>query len=95
LEYIGGKKVNTKTKRWFKDVGLGFRTPAGEFVGIMGLSGTVPGTVMEWMDGNHSGEMNVGGMSGSEDAGRGKRMEELLDQEPCRLISYPRPTASP
>jgi hypothetical protein len=35
LEYIGGKKVNTKTKRWFKDVGLGFRTPAGEFIGIM------------------------------------------------------------
>ncbi|KAI9633516.1 putative ribosomal protein S11 [Dioszegia hungarica] len=24
----GGKKVTTKTKRWYKDVGLGFRTPA-------------------------------------------------------------------
>jgi hypothetical protein len=59
LEYIGGKKVNTKTKRWFKDVGLGFRTPAGEFTGIMGLSGMVPGTVMERMDGYHSGKMNV------------------------------------
>lgn len=43
MEYIGGKKVNTKTKRWFKDVGLGFRTPAGEFIGIMGLSGMAPG----------------------------------------------------
>jgi hypothetical protein len=28
---IGGKKVTTKTKRWYKDVGLGFRTPAGKF----------------------------------------------------------------
>lgn len=24
----GGKKVATKTKRWYKDVGLGFKTPA-------------------------------------------------------------------
>ncbi|WRT70651.1 40S ribosomal protein S11 [Kwoniella shivajii] len=24
----GGKKVTTKTKRWYKDVGLGFKTPA-------------------------------------------------------------------
>ncbi|GFZ48119.1 40S ribosomal protein S11-A [Saitozyma sp. JCM 24511] len=24
----GGKKVTTRTKRWYKDVGLGFRTPA-------------------------------------------------------------------
>ncbi|CAL1695742.1 unnamed protein product [Somion occarium] len=24
----GGKKVSTKEKRWFKDVGLGFKTPA-------------------------------------------------------------------
>jgi hypothetical protein len=45
LESIGGKKVNTKTKRWFKDVGLGFRTPAGEFIGKIGLSGMALGTV--------------------------------------------------
>ncbi|WVQ85914.1 40S ribosomal protein S11 [Cryptococcus sp. DSM 104549] len=24
----GGKKVTTKTKRWYKDVGLGFKTPS-------------------------------------------------------------------
>jgi hypothetical protein len=30
LASTGGKKVTTKTKRWYKDVGLGFRTPAGE-----------------------------------------------------------------
>ncbi|WVR08577.1 40S ribosomal protein S11 [Kwoniella sp. DSM 27419] len=24
----GGKKVSTKTKRWYKDVGLGFKTPS-------------------------------------------------------------------
>jgi hypothetical protein len=29
-----------------------------------------PGTVMEWIDGFRSGKMNVGGMSGSEDAAR-------------------------
>lgn len=26
----GGKKIATKTKRWYKDVGLGFKTPSGE-----------------------------------------------------------------
>jgi hypothetical protein len=26
--FSGGKKVNSKTKRWYKDVGLGFKTPA-------------------------------------------------------------------
>jgi hypothetical protein len=31
LGITGGKKVTTKTKRWYKDVGLGFRTPAGEY----------------------------------------------------------------
>nr|ODN96020.1 40S ribosomal protein S11 [Cryptococcus depauperatus CBS 7855] len=25
--YAGGKKIATKTKRWYKDVGLGFKTP--------------------------------------------------------------------
>ena len=33
----GGKKVNTRTKRWYKDVGLGFKTPAeainGTYIG--------------------------------------------------------------
>ena len=30
LGKIGGKKVTTKTKRWYKDIGLGFKTPSGE-----------------------------------------------------------------
>ena len=34
---IGGKKVSTKEKRWYKDVGLGFKTPAeaihGSYIG--------------------------------------------------------------
>lgn len=30
----GGKKVTTKTKRWYKDVGLGFKTPTGAFRSI-------------------------------------------------------------
>jgi len=33
----GGKKVTTKEKRWFKDVGLGFKTPSeainGTYIG--------------------------------------------------------------
>jgi small subunit ribosomal protein S11e len=33
----GGKKVATKTKRWYKEVGLGFKTPAeainGTYIG--------------------------------------------------------------
>lgn len=35
---IGGKKVSTKEKRWYKDVGLGFKTPAeaiqGTYIGM-------------------------------------------------------------
>jgi hypothetical protein len=35
--WSGGKKVATKTKRWYKDVGLGFKTPAeainGTYIG--------------------------------------------------------------
>jgi hypothetical protein len=34
----GGKKVTTKEKRWFKDVGLGFKTPSEA------ISGTYIGT---------------------------------------------------
>jgi small subunit ribosomal protein S11e len=34
----GGKKIATKEKRWFKDVGLGFKTPAeainGTYIGV-------------------------------------------------------------
>jgi hypothetical protein len=34
---LGGKKVATKDKRWYKDVGLGFKTPAeainGTYIG--------------------------------------------------------------
>lgn len=30
LGKLGGKKVTTKTKRWYKDIGLGFKTPSGE-----------------------------------------------------------------
>ena len=34
---LGGKKVSTKEKRWYKDVGLGFKTPAeainGTYIG--------------------------------------------------------------
>ena len=34
---VGGKKVSTKDKRWYKDVGLGFKTPSeainGTYIG--------------------------------------------------------------
>jgi hypothetical protein len=34
----GGKKISTKEKRWYKDVGLGFKTPAdaitGTYIGV-------------------------------------------------------------
>ena len=34
---LGGKKVSTKEKRWYKDVGLGYKTPAeainGTYIG--------------------------------------------------------------
>ena len=34
---LGGKKIATKEKRWYKDVGLGFKTPAeainGTYIG--------------------------------------------------------------
>lgn len=30
---LGGKKVNGKEKRWYKDVGLGFKTPADAISG--------------------------------------------------------------
>lgn len=36
--FAGGKKVVTKDKRWYKDVGLGFKTPSeainGTYIGI-------------------------------------------------------------
>ncbi len=35
--HAAGKKISTKEKRWYKDVGLGFKTPAeaihGSYVG--------------------------------------------------------------
>jgi small subunit ribosomal protein S11e len=38
----GGKKVTTKDKRWFKDIGLGFKTPSeainGTYIGMPTLS---------------------------------------------------------
>ena len=38
---IGGKKVSTKEKRWYKDVGLGFKTPPeainGTYIGVCAL----------------------------------------------------------
>ena len=38
LLILGGKKVATKEKRWYKDVGLGFKTPAeavsGTYIGM-------------------------------------------------------------
>jgi hypothetical protein len=38
---IGGKKVSTKEKRWYKDVGLGFKTPLeainGTYIGMCAL----------------------------------------------------------
>ena len=49
---IGGKKVSTKDKRWYKEVGLGFKTPSeainGTYIGtpIMSLVGVyVPGLI--------------------------------------------------
>jgi len=38
----GGKKVSTKERRWYKDVGLGFKTPPeainGTYIGVCALS---------------------------------------------------------
>lgn len=38
---IGGKKVSTKERRWYKDVGLGFKTPLdainGTYIGVCAL----------------------------------------------------------
>ena len=38
----GGKKVSTKEKRWYKDVGLGFKTPPeainGTYIGVCTFS---------------------------------------------------------
>lgn len=35
--WVGGKKIVTKQKRWYKDVGLGFKTPSeainGTYIG--------------------------------------------------------------
>ena len=37
----GGKKVATKDKRWYKDVGLGFKTPSeainGTYIGTSAI----------------------------------------------------------
>lgn len=37
------KKVNSRTKRWYKDVGLGFKTPAeainGTYIGKYAVNG--------------------------------------------------------
>jgi hypothetical protein len=37
VDDLGGKKVATKAKRWYKEVGLGFKTPAeainGTYIG--------------------------------------------------------------
>lgn len=44
---IVGKKVSTKERRWYKDVGLGFKTPPeainGTYVGVCARS-----TPFEW-----------------------------------------------
>lgn len=41
LRPIAGKKVSTRNKRWFKDVGLGFKTPPeavnGHYIGARWL----------------------------------------------------------
>lgn len=41
----GGKKVSTKEKRWCKDVGLGFKTPAeainGTYIGMFDIVSSV------------------------------------------------------
>jgi len=45
--YLGGKKVATKAKRWYKEVGLGFKTPAeaitGTYIGTSTISSTRTG----------------------------------------------------
>lgn len=41
ISRVGGKKISTKEKRWYKDVGLGFKTPAeaisGSYIGVCRL----------------------------------------------------------
>ena len=38
LVWTGGKKIVTKEKRWYKDVGLGYKTPSeainGTYIGM-------------------------------------------------------------
>jgi hypothetical protein len=38
---LGGKKIATKEKRWYKDVGLGFKTPSeainGTYIGACSI----------------------------------------------------------
>ena len=55
--YPGGKKVATKAKRWYKEVGLGFKTPAeaitGTYIGTSTISATGKG-------GNYAHAMNRG-----------------------------------
>ena len=51
---IGGKKVSTKEKRWYKDVGLGFKTPSEA------IQGTYIGTFScPYMRSASKGELSV------------------------------------
>ena len=51
---IGGKKVSTKEKRWYKDVGLGFKTPSEA------IQGTYIGTFLcPYMRPAPKGELSV------------------------------------
>jgi hypothetical protein len=46
----GGKKISTKEKRWYKDVGLGYKTPAeaitGTYIGAQILLSGNPGQIV-------------------------------------------------
>jgi hypothetical protein len=56
LWWTGGKKVSTKEKRWYKDVGLGFKTPPeainGTYIGVCAflLSSNSLWTMTMWVD---------------------------------------------
>ena len=56
LRESGGKKVSTKEKRWYKDVGLGFKTPAEA------ISGNYIGTPRSGRCGVHAPGLTIAGV---------------------------------
>ena len=45
--WLDGKKVSSKDKRWYKDVGLGFKTPSEAINGT--YIGALTTRFLEWL----------------------------------------------